>query len=69
MTMVHIPFATWMSWTPKERRQVTEYYAQLGVRWMLDLTKHTDIASEIEKDYDEYREDMSIGGRPYNVEP
>jgi hypothetical protein len=55
-----------MQWTPQERAQVSEYYAQMGVRWMLDLSDYPkDMAKEIEADYDEHREDMSLGGRPF----
>jgi hypothetical protein len=65
-SIVNIPFKTWIHWTPEERAQVSEYYAQLGVRWMLDLSGVDDrMGNEIEKDYDEYREEMSIGGRPF----
>ena len=54
-----IPFKLWCSWTPKERADVMSYYETNGIRYMLDLSDFPpDEAKEIEKDYDEARENQ-----------
>ena len=65
-SIITIPFATWMNWTEQQRADISTHYAQLGVRWMLDLTGVDDrMGNELQKDYDEYSEEMSLGGRPF----
>jgi len=62
-----IPFATWSRWTPQERAEIIRYYERLGIPWAIDLTGVDDyLGNEIQKDYDEYREDMSLGGKRYD---
>jgi len=64
---VKIPLKTWMKWSPEERGQIAQYYANSGIKWMLDLSGVDDyIGNEIQKDYDEYREEMSLGGQIYD---
>jgi len=64
---VKIPLKTWMAWTPKERSEIATHYENNNVKWMLDLSGVDDyLGNEIQKDYDEYREDMSLGGQRYD---
>jgi hypothetical protein len=65
-----IPLKLWMSWTPEQRGVVASYYENMGWKWSLDLTDiDGEIAREIEKDYDEFREEMSLGGQRYDPGP
>ena len=61
-----IALKDWLRWTPKERAEISQYYENSGIKWMLDLDNVDDyLGNEIQKDYDEYREDMSLGGQRY----
>jgi len=63
MHTVWIPFWQWDSWTPQQRGEVTAFYESRGQAWAIDLTR--DRPRDIQADKDEYREEMSIGGKRY----
>jgi hypothetical protein len=57
--MICIPLKTWMSWTDEERGEVLTYFEAKGKKWYIDFTEEENY----QKDKDEYREEMSLGGR------
>lgn len=63
--MICIPLKTWMSWSPEERGEMITYYESTGKKWYIDFTGN-NWPREFQKDKDEYREEMSIGGQPFN---
>lgn len=62
--MICIPLKTWDSWTVEERAQVTQYYEATGTKWYIQIDDKPRTL-EVQKDHDEYLEDMSLGGEPY----
>jgi hypothetical protein len=63
-----IPLTRWMSLTLEEHRELDKFVAARGCELGVDiLGYHTDQPDDVQKDHDEYIEDVSLGGRRYRV--
>jgi hypothetical protein len=63
-----IPLTRWMSLTLEEHRELDKFVKARGCEVGVDVAGyHTEQHDEIQKDRDEYVEEMSLGGRRYKV--
>ncbi len=59
--MIWIPLATWLTWTPEERGQVSQYYSAKGIKWALDLESHAPAHDRI-GEFEEYEGEAGSRG-------
>jgi hypothetical protein len=63
-----IPMTRWMSLTFEEHRALDRFVKKRGYELGIDIAGyHTEQQDEVQKNRDEYVEEMSLGGRPYKV--
>jgi hypothetical protein len=63
-----LPMSRWMSLTLEEHRELDKFVKAHGYELGIDIAGyHTEQADEVQKNRDEYVEEMSLGGRPYKV--
>ena len=57
----------WLQWTPEQRGEYVEHLEAKGIKWGISWIKsdHRQ-GQDWQKDLDEYREEMSLGGSNYD---
>jgi hypothetical protein len=65
-----IPMTRWMSLTLEEHRELDKFVNAHGCELGIDIAGYHSnemVLFEVQKDRDEYVEEMSLGGRRYRV--
>ena len=57
----------WLQWSAAERGEITADLEARGIAWGLNFIEcRRDPQADFQKDKDEYREEMGLGGRPFD---
>jgi hypothetical protein len=58
----------WSQWTPEQRGEYTAHLEAQGIRYgisFMPMDCEPRLSTNLQKDKDDYREEMSLGGSPF----